>query len=311
MQLHQSYLNNLVDDISEERVMSFRTLFMKPIDGLTELELSHLKDQQGLWPSEDKSWEVPLPQECRGAFVIRNLRQFMLCHHPFFDQSPSHPLYWNSRSFCAPHNQPHRFSPERWVRLAPPPPPARAATSHQGNGKGGGREMRQAKRARTPMDHETPVAANSSQDSKRQRPASQPIAELQGRVPKWVATPKDPSHPHGSVLSLAYRNFNRLAELKMTIPMRPNIHTPIVCLNSWAYESLGDQQDGEEEAWRGDCTVPNCPKLHAEDLHPGMVSYESIRFQAAFFWNNKPNAVKTLLELVETQKNRFPPEDKE
>eukprot|EP01034_Spumella_vulgaris_P030502 gene30502-37730_t len=311
-----------VDELSEEGVLSCRTLFVKPVNGLSQTELTSVSDQQGIWPPEDKSWNVKLPANC-GFFAIRHLRDFMRCLHPHFDMrgppvevAPPLDEFQKLLQDLQPEPPPTRApSPSAQVPPARPAAatfqPPRQSQAHQPEKTGGTKKAKRARDGASSVQLEPVRPLETANDAKRQRQSFQKARSATPATPTKSTTSsakeKNPAYPHGSVLELGERKFNRLmTELQLTIPVRPTVHTPLLCLNSWAASRT--EQTASVQPWRANCNVPGCFKLHVEGLSPGVVSYESVRFQIVYFNMNKSAAVADLLDLVDTEGSLFPPE---
>jgi hypothetical protein len=52
-----------------------------------------------------------------------------------------------------------------------------------------------------------------------------------------------------------------------------------------------------------------CMRLHRKNLMPGLISYESVRYQIGHFYCSYPDVVRELLDLVEKEKVFFPHEE--
>jgi hypothetical protein len=100
------------------------------------------------------------------------------------------------------------------------------------------------------------------------------------------------------------RNNDKLSKAGITIPPFPAVDSPCLCLKNWVFSS----NYGTEETT--DCTDSKCNRVHRTDLKPGMISYESIRYQIAHFFCAKPPRVADLLTLVEEESVFFLPEEK-
>jgi hypothetical protein len=102
------------------------------------------------------------------------------------------------------------------------------------------------------------------------------------------------------------RRFNRLEKAGVSVPPMPTVDTPCLCLINWAY------CNGAKSTKDQDCdkmTDGTCMRLHRKNLTPGLISYESVRYQIGYFYCSYPDIVRELLDLVEKEKVFFPHEE--
>jgi hypothetical protein len=102
------------------------------------------------------------------------------------------------------------------------------------------------------------------------------------------------------------RNFNRLAKAGIVIPPKPSRDTPCLCLINWAY------CNGARSTKDRDCDKMDdgtCNRLHRKNMIPGLISYESVRYQIGYFHCGEVEIVRELLDLVEKEKVFFLPEE--
>jgi hypothetical protein len=91
----------------------------------------------------------------------------------------------------------------------------------------------------------------------------------------------------------------------MTIPGPPKVDTPRLCFNDWSHQNQAAIDHEREDQWVNPCNKPNCRNVHVENLYPGLISQESIRYQIVNHHYNRPRAVRTLIALAEKQKEVF------
>jgi hypothetical protein len=104
------------------------------------------------------------------------------------------------------------------------------------------------------------------------------------------------------------KTYSQLAVLQITIPSPPTIDTPRICMHNWAHRYRHFLPHEQGESWVGECNKVGCKNVHVDHMHPGLITYESIRFQVVNHYSNKPVVVKALLALVEQQTTMFSPE---
>eukprot|EP01034_Spumella_vulgaris_P022118 gene22118-28221_t len=292
-----------VDGISDTNEVAFRILLSRPWKQLSPQETQLYKDEQSIWPPEDTPRKLLLPPNCAyGAFIIKDKQTFMFSNHPMFDQSEPPP------------RPAETIAPPPAVTLVLPPRPTdsrevQAATQvlmeHQSKVASGANKKNQPPQGRM-------VQHNAAPDSKRQRieaevahRQSEPAAVAPACLEAAAPVDKD------CVLSLPPRNnYNKLAVLQITLPGPPNKGGRCVCLRNWVHlnqKSLNHAP--QDQSWLEDCTKPGCRRLHGDELRMGMVSYESIRYQIVHFHFNRPDHVRSLLDLVEQKNHLFAPEE--
>eukprot|EP01034_Spumella_vulgaris_P025759 gene25759-32248_t len=286
-----------VDEVKGSELI-YRMLLPAPTENMVT------DDHLAYWPVENLQHTNPLFKH--GIFVVRDPETFLNFHHFHFNRRlPAPPLepsvssgVTDTDNSVAPEPMAvpvpvvtPAVAPANPVNTPVATPPKKRPRSHHGHDALPPAPPPGEKAEVLPAPN--PPVAVENESNKRTRVEGLELERLEKErlesPPNWVHA-SDPK-----------RNFNKLACLNMTIPARPVVNTPRLCMTDWAAAlqlSTCACQRGPDD----------CNNIHWTRLTEGTISYESIRYQVVHHFHKKPEMVVTCLAAVEAVLDYFPRE---